>query len=494
MLLGLAACRKSSNETLKSDLEEAGYQLNAEDWFRAVRQNDVAALEMFGDGKFPVDTKDSAGDVALHLSAAAGAQGAADYLLDHGLGIDVRGAFDRTPLMAAVMADRTEMVGWLLRQGADAGLKDKDEFKALMIAVREGKAGSVVELAPYDREDLDSALLLAALVGRADVIDTLTNFGASVYARMEDGRTPLMVAAENGNGPAVKLLLDLGSSRLSTNQDGKRASELATLGGHPEVAALISREPLPFDLALESNEEVAKEMDDFVDAVVVQPGSEGAAAPARNARTSVPIQGETLSTPMALQESVGNSLSPKKSSPPPGGVSAVVAGESENAPPFRMPPLVMRYYRESELPISVRTVEGDEATVSISGTSPRVVKVRAGDVIPGSRLTVVRVQRRMENSKVNLDVPAEISTIEVRDDSSGRTREWISGVTASSHDPIALVEDAATGKRYVASPGQRFKGADGTEYLISDVRPNQMVIQELSSGMVQTIPLRGPRG
>jgi hypothetical protein len=266
------------------------------------------------------------------------------------------------------------------------------------------------------------------------------------------------------------------------------------LGGHPEVAALISREPLPFDLALESNEEVAKEMDDFVDAVVVQPGSEGAAAPARNARTSVPIQGETLSTPMALQESVGNSLSPKKSSPPPGGVSAVVAGESENAPPFRMPPLVMRYYRESELPISVRTVEGDEATVSISGTSPRVVKVRAGDVIPGSRLTVVRVQRRMENSKVNLDVPAEISTIEVRDDSSGRTREWISGVTASSHDPIALVEDAATGKRYVASPGQRFKGADGTEYLISDVRPNQMVIQELSSGMVQTIPLRGPRG
>jgi hypothetical protein len=59
---------------------------------------------------------------------------------------------------------------------------------------------------------------------------------------------------------------------------------------------------------------------------------------------------------------------------------------------------------------------------------------------------------------------------------------------------VALVEDAATGKRYLATPGQRFKAADGEEYFISDVRPNQMVIQNVASRSVQTIPLRGPRG
>jgi hypothetical protein len=100
----------------------------------------------------------------------------------------------------------------------------------------------------------------------------------------------------------------------------------------------------------------------------------------------------------------------------------------------------------------------------------------------------------MEDSKVNLDKPSEISVVEVRDALSGETREWISNFPSEANDPTALVEDSATGKRYIASPGQRFKGADGAEYLISDVRPNQMVISNVASGAVRTIPLRGPRG
>ena len=100
----------------------------------------------------------------------------------------------------------------------------------------------------------------------------------------------------------------------------------------------------------------------------------------------------------------------------------------------------------------------------------------------------------MEESKVNPDRSVEISVMDVRDESTGTTREWISGVASKAHDPVALVEDSSTGKRYLASPGQRFKGADGTEYLISDVRPNQIVIQQAATGAVQTIPLRGPRG
>jgi ankyrin repeat protein len=497
LCVALPGCRKSGSEILKSDLGDAGYQLTVEDWFRATRQNDVAALKKFGSAKFPVDTKDGARDLALHAAAAVGAQGSADYLLDHGLAVDVRGAMGRTPLMVAVMADQTEMVKWFLRQGADVGMKDEEEFKPLMLAVREGKAGSVMELAPYDRGDLDSALLLAALVGRTDVIDTLTNFGASVYARMEDGRTPLMVAAENGHGPAVKLLLDLGSSRLSTNHDGKMASELAVAAGHAEVAAMISQGPLPFEFALESPEEVAKGMDAFVDAAGPAPQAEAGTAGdvAKRSEVSVPIEGETLSSAVATQEFVGSPLPrAKRAAPEVTDASSSATTAPASAAVFPMPPLVMRHYRESELPISVQTVTGDEATVSITAGGPRIAKVRAGDVIPGSKLQVVRVQRRMESSKVNLDVPAEISVVEVRDGASGRKREWISGVPASSHDPVALVEDAATGRRYVASPGQRFKAADGTEYLISDVRPTQMVIQEVVSGMVQTIPLRGPRG
>ena len=486
-LVVLPSCKKKRSEAVKSDLEEAGYKLTPEDWFRASRENNVTALKKFVSAGFPADTRNSEGNSALHLAAAGGAQGAADYLLNRGLPIDLRGSSERTPLMEAVLADQTEMVRWLLRQGADPRLKDKEGFKPLMLAVREGKSGAVEELAPYDREDLDPALLLAALVGRADVIDSLTNFGSSVYARMEDGRTPLMIAAENGHTESVSLLLDIGASRFTTDPEGRTAADIATAAGHSEIAALITREPSPAEMSLESPAEIAKSLDMLVNNATAKASATSQGSAPSQAVPAIPIEGETLSPPLASQPA---SVSKKAlGHATPGNSPEVPAAE-----PFSMPPLVMRQYREKEVPVQVKTVQGEIATVSIKGTAPREVKVRVGDSIPDSKLVVVRIQRRMEDSKVSLGKTSEISVVEVRDETTGQTREWISGNPSNAHDPVALVEDAATGKRYVAAPGQRFKAGDGAEYLISAVRPNQMVIQDLASGAVQTIPLRGPRG
>ncbi len=492
-LVGLPSCRKQG-ETVKSDLSDAGYKLTPEDWFRASRENDAAALKKFIAAGFKLDVRNPDGDSALHIAASAGAENSAKFLLDRGLPVDVRGSSERTPLMAAVMADQTPMVRWLLRQGADPRAKDKEGFMPLMLAVREGSGGSVVELASYNRENLDAALLLAALVGRADVIDSLTNYGASVYARMEDGRTPLMIAAENGNTDAVKLLLELGASRYTADPDGRTAADLATAAGHPEISSLILREPLPEELALESPEKIAEKMDSFVDAAVgKESGGKRTIAPKNppvfnptnrplaKRGPSRPINGEMLSTPVAIIQSES------------GQRSAAASGAVKN-PPFAMPPLVMRHYSELELPINVQSVQGDTATVSVAGASPKQMKVRTGETIPGSRLSVVSVKRRMEDSKVSQGRKMEIYVMDVRDTATGSTREWTSGISAEAHDPVALVEDSATGKRYIASQGQRFKAADGTEFRISDVRPNQLVIEEVATGAVQTIPLRGPRG
>lgn len=464
--VSLGGCKRRG-EVAKSDLSEAGYQLTADDWFRACRENDAGALKKFASARFDTKTRNSEGDTGLHAAAAGGGKNSAEFLLKNGLEINALGAAERTPLHAAVLADQTEMVRWLLRQGADPMAKDKEGFKPLMLAVREGKPGSVAELGAYDRQELDPALLLAALVGRADVIDALTNFGASVYARMEDGRTPLMVAAENGHLAAVQLLLDLGAGRFTAMPDGKTAADFATAAGHLEIAALISKAPLATELALESPVEIAESMDRAVDAAVAKSEPAGDASARRS--KAVPLEGETLSGPVASGESAE------------GGSSA-------------MPPLVMRHYREKEVPLRLRSVSGDTATVSFIGAESGQMKVKVGETIPGTQLVVVRMKRRMEDSKVSLGESSEISVVEVRDRTSGATREWISGFPATAHDPVALVEDTATGKRYIAAPGQHFRGGDGVEYLISEVRPNQMVIQEVVSGVVQTIPLRGPRG
>lgn len=502
-LTGLSSCSKKQGESGKSDLREAGYKFTPEEWFRASRDNDAIALKKFISAGFQPNLKNPDGDSALHIAASAGAQNSAKFLLDRGLPVDLRGGKDRTPLMSAVIADQTAMVGWLLRQGADPRAKDTEGFVPLMLAVREGSSGSVAELAPYNRDGLDAALLLAALIGRADVIDSLTNYGASVYARMEDGRTPLMIAAENGNTDAVKLLIDLGASRYAIDPSGHTALDLAKDAGHEDIVAIISREPLPSELVLDSPEKLAEKMDSYVEtARIDRPvgeragtsrsssrGAPGALFPSHSSSVkrspSPQLQGEVLSNPVSRYVP---SRADKKS-------TGTAASPAANVPqPFAMPPLVMRSYRERELPINIESVQGDTATVRIAGAQPKQLKVHVGETIPGSRLSVVSVKRRMEDSKVSQGRKIEISVVDVRDNFSGVTREWTSGISADAHDPVALVEDSATGKRYIATQGQRFKGADGSDYRVSDVRPNQLLIEDVASGSIQTIPLLGPRG
>lgn len=471
LVISAVSCRKPS-EAVKSDLKQAGYQLTTGDWFRASRGNEVSVLKKFVSSGFHLETRDSTGDTALHAAAAAGALESADYLLDLGLAVDTKGAADRTPLMAAALAGESRMVAWLLRQGASPAMKDHEGFNPLMLAVRAGKAGTVAELAPYSRSHLDEAILMAALEGQTQVIDALTNYGASVYARMEDGRTPLMLAAQNGHTEAVKLLLEIGSSRLTTEASGRTAAELAMEAGHPEIADMLSRDPLPGEIALDTPEDVAKSMDNAVSSTLEAAAAEtGTSSPSTKSPVPAkPIENATISR---ISEASGTP----------------VAGSNA-----KLPPLVMRHYRERVLPVQVASVEGDTATLRVLGAKTIECKVRVGETIPNTKLVVMRMHRRMEDSKLSQGQAVEISVVEVRDEATGRTREWIAGLPCGAHDPAALLEDAATGQRYTAVPGQRFSSEDGGQFQISEVRPTQIVVKDLTSGAVSTLSLRGPRG
>jgi len=502
VVAAVPSCRDKKT-TISTDLQDAGFQMTDADWFRACEENNVEVMKRFLSGGFSKDARDANGNTSLHVAAAAGAEGSAKFLLDRGMAVDVRGQRGRTPLMAAVIANKPKMVKWLLQQGADPKLKDDENFKALMLAVRDGSAGSVAELASYDREDLDAALLLASLLGKTDVIDSLTNYGASVYARMEnDGRTPLMIAAENGHAESVKLLLEIGASRYTTDEEGRTAANMAEEAGHPEVAALINREPAPEELALESPEQVSAEMDEFVAAAEgdVPPqsghravGGGGVPDPAGKPpgrKVSRPIEGAVLG---ARDAGAGGGAAVDGVTAGPveisGGQATVPAGGRSG------PPVIMRHYRETDVPLEVAGVSGDTATLRIASGDRRETTVRAGQEISGTGgLYVVRVKRRMEESKVTDGQPMEVAVVEVGDRRSGQTREWISGRPSTAHDPIALVEDAVTGERYTARPGQKFKSADGREYVVTDVRPSQVVIENVTDGTVSTIPLVGPRG
>lgn len=494
----IGGCKEREGR-IASELGDAGYTLTNEDWFRAATTDDVAAMERFITAGFQPDSRDAAGDSALHHAAAAGATEAAGFLLRRGIAIDIRGAGERTPLMAAVAANRTAMVGWLLRQGANPGLQDAEDFRPIMMAVRHGAIGAIGEIAPYHRDELDSALLLAALLGDAAAIDTLTNFGASVYARMEDGRTPLMLAAENGHADAVTLLVDIGASRFAIDEQGLAAADHAREAGHEDLVALILREPAPGELMLESPEEVAVEMAAFVEAARTRrnlqdeadgggPTAGGPAAgsppPSRRPTAPPPLDGQRLGGATGVATAPPTPVRP---------ADPALDGSLADPAASAGPPLVMRHYRAREMPIEVGGTNGQSVGILIRGSQTGPVDLAVGESIPGTRLVILQIHRRMETSKVNPAQAIEVSIVEVEDSTTGERREWRSGLPASAHDPVALVEDAATGNHYITSPGQRFHGADGMRYTIVDVRPNQLVVED-ADGLVQTHALRGPRG
>ena len=537
LVLGLSQCRRKSNPVEK-EVREAGYEMTAEGWFDAIKANDVPAMRKMAGGDFDDKTKDAEGDGGLHVAAAAGSMEAGEYLLNKGHSVDAAGAGGRTPLMAAVLADRPEMVKWLLRQGADPKVKDSGGFMALMLASTEGKTKSVEELAPYHREDLDSALLLAALVGQADVIDVLTNYGASVYARMADGRTPLMLAAQNGHKKAAALLIDIGASRFSTTDAGDTAQSFAVAADHNEIAEMIENGFTGDSLAFETDEEVATAMEEYVEEVEAAPEDDGlvaineggdagqagateggisglqfergdAGTPGNPAGAGNSNAGGGVAGRQDLAQGIGRNMervgTPISRNPTTlagariGKPKAATIGGGDESPASAPAadeelPLLMRHYRQRELPVEVRKVSGGVASLRLVGAEPHDVQVRDGDAIPQSNLVVVKVFSRMEQGKLNNNEPIEVGVVEVEDTGSGKRREWIAGMPASGHDPVALVEDAATGRRYVAKPGQKFASEDGREFIVNDVRPSQLVIEDTNSGEVRTLRLRGPKG
>lgn len=526
IMLGLAGCRKKSESTA-AEVKEAGYEMTAQGWFGAIADNDVAVMKKMVTGGFDEKTLDAEGNGALHAAVGAGSEEVGEYLLNRGFSVDQAGAVGRTPLMVAVLEDRPEMVKWLLRQGADPKIKDADGFSPLMLAVTQGKSSSVEELAPFNREDLDSALLLGALVGQAEVIDVLTNYGASVYSRMEDGRTSLMLAAENGHREAVALLMDIGASRFATTDDGSTAQSIAVAAGHEEIAEMIATGFTGDLLALESDEEVVEAMDDYLaelDPFQGEVNEEEALAMGDDIDAveleEIPNQGSAPGSPMSTEPvktldgaQVSNPIierrmvepeEPAGGSSEPGETPLAQGNEATSGAPraslvvsearSQEPPLVMRVYRQRELPVEVKKVSGGLATLNLAGPEPQQVQVGEGDKIPGSNLVVVRVFNRMEQGKLNHSMPMEVGIVEVEDTGSGQKREWIAGRSASAHDPVALVEDAVSGERYVAKPGQKFRSESGREFVVSDVRPSQLVIEDTTTGEVRTLRLAGPKG
>lgn len=497
--LVLTSCG-DKKERAEQELETSGYQATPADFLRAAENGDVRALELFVKQGIDLGAKDANGWTAMHLAARAKRQESIAFLLESGMAVDTPGLDGVTPLMLAAREGNTTTVRYLLKQGAKPELRDGKKRTALILAVEGGHKACVEELAPFSRNQLDTALLYAASRGKHRVIDTLTSFGASVYVRHEGGMTPLMLAAHHGHTETVRALLDSGANRYAVNEHGWTAAQVAAAAGQDKIAAMLNAQPGEEEMTIAGTDDTdGVEWQAPVDGEASVDGAAVAAnAPAEDGAEAAPGPDDGLPwnrpTPAEDGGPMDNPhpLPPKKHLPFIAGKTIPSEGKTTAAV---TEDIAMVDYREKPLPLIVEETmpaasgHGSKARMRMLYGQHKKVDVREGDVIPDTRFKVISIRRMLNHSKITDGKPTDVSIVEIEDTRTGERRKMTAKIPATAAEPWAVLRSKGSGKYYAVRAGQRFRTSGGQHYTVTDVRPSQLVLTHNDTGEVITIPM-----
>jgi len=185
-----------------------------EDFFNAIRQDDVSTLSQLAARGFDLNTTDPHGQPGLLLAIKTGSPKVADYLAGHPkTKVDLRNPQNETPLMLAVLKGQLQLAQKLVSRDADV---NKEGWAPLHYAAT-ATEGPVVEQLHW-----------------------LLEQHAYIDAESPNGTTPLMMAAQYGQEETVRVLLQEGADATVRNQLGLTAIEFAQRAGRQHVVNLIT--------------------------------------------------------------------------------------------------------------------------------------------------------------------------------------------------------------------------------------------------------------
>ncbi len=199
---------------------------SSDDFYRAIRANDLAKLKsLIGDGS-GVNTKDRHGSTPLMYSAAVGSVDAMKMLLAAGADAKTKNSFEATALMWCTA--NMDKVRLLVDAGADVNAPSKQGMTPLLIAASNAGSIDIVRLLLAKGATITvekgqaTPLLAAAQANDLEMVRLFVEKGVDVNAATKAGATPLQSAASAGNLPMVKLLLAKGADvNAATIDSGK---------------------------------------------------------------------------------------------------------------------------------------------------------------------------------------------------------------------------------------------------------------------------------
>ena len=153
----------------------------------------------------------------LSLASAGGSVAAIEMLLSHGCSIVSRDNERNTPLMHAARLGNTEVLKYLLAQGADPLLQNKFGQGLLHFAALSNNAVTIEAVLSQNFDinarctDLGLTPLLFCLInGKLEAANYLLAMGADENLKSKDGLTVLSAAAISGDVAVIEMLLERG--------------------------------------------------------------------------------------------------------------------------------------------------------------------------------------------------------------------------------------------------------------------------------------------
>ncbi|KAF6801170.1 ankyrin repeat protein [Colletotrichum sojae] len=236
------AIYKSHSDVAKTLLEMSDKRLRSNDG-RTVSH--VAALvgeilvaeSLFGEGTFNTKSRDREMQRPLHLAARNGHTDMVAFLLEQGAEMNTKDSSGYTPLHVAANRGHTEMVAYLIEQKAEMEARDFHSQTPLHLAAAEGNTETVVYLieqgADKEAEHFAGRTPLKPAVRRKheDVVRVLVGAGSKIdVAGGTDQWTALHIAAYLGHTVNTKILLDAGAKTDSLDWKGQTPL-FAAIGG-----------------------------------------------------------------------------------------------------------------------------------------------------------------------------------------------------------------------------------------------------------------------
>lgn len=192
----------------------AAHASSFDDFFVAVKRNDVPAMRQLAQRGFDLNTRNEAGEHALVLAIRDGSKEVASYLVgEKSVDVEARTAKDESALMMAALKGDLNLARRLIARQAEV---NKTGWTPLHYAATH--AGNV----------------------SVDMVRLMLEHHAYIDAESPNGSTPLMMAAQYGQPAVVKLLLEEGADPLLKNQRGLTAIDFAQRAGRAESAEMIS--------------------------------------------------------------------------------------------------------------------------------------------------------------------------------------------------------------------------------------------------------------